>query len=1156
MSVFLSYNSKNRDFVLKIQTFLEKRGFETFFDVQDIESGDKWLTTIEDSLNKSKAAVIFIGDEGVGPWQKKEILDVLDKNLADNEYKILPVLLPKQNDVAIYSLPWFLKDIQHISFTSDTDHYALDVLEQKLKENVKYSNVVIEKNPYKGLNSFEVEDAEYFFGRNSNLNEIFYDKLPLQKGIIGHNFLAVVADSGVGKSSFVKAGIIGSLLKGKFENSSSWKYCIIKPGTDPLTSLSSELKIMQFIDNTRQFEEDCLKYDDALLRMVRDQKETLVLLVDQFEEVITQCKDENIRKVFIDVICRLIETEKAIVLLTLRSDYYSQFAQFDNFKRLLEKNNYTLGDINKSVNDFQHLLREIIVTPAKINGVKIENALVDKLINECKSISGALPILQFVLYKIWNSTTIKDKIITSTEYDVLSKSIGISGIIKEHTEESYNELTNFGNDKESEQLIRRIFIPNLVELTKSQTDVRRTAKKEDLFAIERFDKEDVERMLKNLSNKRIITIDKDESVEIVHEVIIREWEQLKKWINESREDIVYKDNLDKTIDAFAKGEDELYHGRKLKKLNEWIKHNDFLVTDKIKTFAHKSNNKKRIVFYSQIGASLVLLTAGFFLYKSFQSTSLLNSIKNDTELNENFEAVGGNLDSIQTLVLDKENHDFIYKNLNKFTHLDTLRVYNTLEEIDYNEFKNVAIKCLKVSGYSDLSILKNFKNAKSLTSLVISDNIDLKNIADIENVNFITHLTISNNNLSSLKGIESLTKLTHLIISDNKNLTSLQEIGKIKTLTSLRISDYDNLKTLKGLENLQSLTSLYISDNEDLINLTGIENLKNINQLTVLRNDNLITLKAIEKIQAIADLKIINNYKLENLSGIEKLNPITSLVVSGNKTLTSLDEIGSLTTLENLEISNNVKLTNLSGLKNFTRLKSLKLLDNENLTSINGIENLKLITSLAISNNPKLQNLNGIESINILESLLISGDFDINQLTKNTNLKSIASLTISNTKIQDLEAISSLQSLTSLTISNNNNLLSLKGIEKLARLDNLEISNNPQLSSIEEIENLKAVASLTISKNDNLRSLRGIETIKSITVLKVFDMKSLTNFNRIKKLSKLKELTLYNIPTVDNKTTNDVLYKLKGLKKLVLNYTFKTEYEILSQQNPGIKIIR
>ena len=83
--------------------------------------------------------------------------------------------------------------------------------------------------PYRGLYHFSPQDAEFFFGRDVFIEELY-------KAVQTRNFVAVLGASGSGKSSVVFAGLVPRLVK-----ETHWLFTHFRPGGDPFFALAMAL---------------------------------------------------------------------------------------------------------------------------------------------------------------------------------------------------------------------------------------------------------------------------------------------------------------------------------------------------------------------------------------------------------------------------------------------------------------------------------------------------------------------------------------------------------------------------------------------------------------------------------------------------------------------------------------------------------------------------------------------------------------------------------------------------------------------------------------------------------------------------------------------------------------------------------------------------
>ncbi|MGP1994068.1 nSTAND1 domain-containing NTPase [Zobellia laminariae] len=996
------------------------------------------------------------------------------------------------------------------------------------------------KNPYKGLASFSVNDGDYFFGRDAELDSCIKNILISENNF----FLSVIGNSGTGKSSFVKAGLLHRLKNNEEYRFNERLQCIVNPGNEPYTNLSYQLKLLG------------LSVTDLLV----PNKETsdLIIYFDQFEEVVTQCHSpeaqSEVFKLF-EFFDALADSDykggRILVICSFRSDYLSQLVNYNFIKSCQYIFPISSLDYKVHADNWEQSMSEIICKPALKNGVVIEKELVDQLLIQIKEVDGSLPILQFTLKHIWNKETIEDRLISSAEYNKLSEGKGISGIIETHAENVIKRITKNGHDKERETILKTIFV-NLVEVNENKNDIKRTVDKDELFSILKNHNEQlVNQVFEDLVSEksRLINISKNKeetiSVGIIHEELIRKWVRLIDWINERRQALETKKRILLDVSAHSKNDADHYNRGQVKRVTSWSLENPDLVNEEINTFLKVSSKKNTSRLLKNTGISALLFAFLITVILIWRQTSLqkqyfLNDILKPNKNVYNEVQSSGGIDLLDELVIDEFNFDIFNNNLKHFGNLQTIEIddVNYIEDLSiFNTLKNSnLVNSVKIWDNENLINLNGIENLKNLGSLVIWGNENLVNVNGIENLKNLTSLEIDDfQNFENLIGIQHLTNLTSLYINYDENLENLDGIENLKNLTSLEISENENLENLVGIENLKNLTSLVISDNEKLENLDGIENLKNLTSLVISDNEKLENLDGIENLKKLTYLDIDSSVNLENLigvqhlknltyfnicsyenledlNGIQHLKNLTSLKISDIENLENIDGIGNLKNLTSLEISFSTKLNDLKGIEHFKNLTSLIIWSNKNLKNLNGIQHLKNLTSLEINRDSTIKNLKGIENLKNLDSLVILNNANLVNLNGIQHLNNLTTLEIgNNTKLNDLKGIEALKNLTSLKIVIDSTIKNLKGIENLKNLTSLVILNNANLVNLNGIQHLKDLTSLEISHNTKLNDLKGIEALSELFILKIGGGNTdLLDLNVIKQISSLKELVLEN----------------------------------------------
>ena len=237
--VFLSYNSRNRTQVERIAARLKRARLEPWLDKWSLTPGGRWQEELPRGLAASSACAVFVGPEDLGAWERDEVELALDRAAKERGFRVFPVLLPGLEPFDPNSLPPFLRTRTWVDFRLGVEsERALDDLIRAVKGIPFGPDVAIEPRedvcPYRGLQVFDERHAEYFFGRDADVQRLL-------ERLKAGRFLAVVGASGSGKSSLVRAGLVPSLHSGRLPGSEQWKILVFRPGGRPLAALAAQL---------------------------------------------------------------------------------------------------------------------------------------------------------------------------------------------------------------------------------------------------------------------------------------------------------------------------------------------------------------------------------------------------------------------------------------------------------------------------------------------------------------------------------------------------------------------------------------------------------------------------------------------------------------------------------------------------------------------------------------------------------------------------------------------------------------------------------------------------------------------------------------------------------------------------------------------------
>jgi len=428
--------------------------------------------------------------------------------------------------------------------------------------------------PYKGLNYFDETDADLFVGREALTAKLTERVLSLAslRETGKERFLAIVGASGSGKSSLVRAGLVPALRWNPV--SANWPIYVFTPTPHPIESLATSLTTdTGSVAATAGLMDDLARDPRSLDLFIKRAFKTvaaprLMLVVDQFEALFALCRSEEERGSFIDNLLTAASAAdgSAIIVITLRADFYAHCAGYLQLREALSQQQKYIGVMSKEE------LRRAIEEPARRGRWEFEPGLVDLLLHDVGQEPGALPLLSHALLETWQRR--RGRTLTLSGY---TASGGVRGAIAETAEAVFaDQFTH-----EQQAIARRIFL-RLTELGEETTpgDTRRRAAFKELI-LKPEEAAATQSVLKALADARLITTSQD-SAEVAHEALIREWPTLRGWLEDNREGLRLHRHLTEAAQEWAdldRDSDLLYRGARLVQAREWaITHHDEINT--------------------------------------------------------------------------------------------------------------------------------------------------------------------------------------------------------------------------------------------------------------------------------------------------------------------------------------------------------------------------------------------------------------------------------------------------------------------------------------------------------------------------------------------------------------------------------------------------
>ncbi|MEU9146708.1 trypsin-like peptidase domain-containing protein [Streptomyces sp. NPDC048349] len=410
--------------------------------------------------------------------------------------------------------------------------------------------------PYRGLESFTAEHAEWFEGRQDAVRQVLAN-LAAQRRVT-----LLLGPSGSGKSSLVQAGVLPALAAGALPDSDRWLPVVTRPRQDLLAEL----------ERAGLPGADSVGIAGAVARRLASEPghQRVVLVLDQYEELLADpftTRQHERRLAAIDQITAAITSRAELhVIMILRDDFYPQQAALA--PHLLEAAMPGLLNVPSTLT--QDDLHDIITLPALKAGAHVEQGLPEHIIADIlagtpggttsrRAPVTVLPMLELALSQLWQRR--HDGYLTHDAYRRIG---GVTGSLTTWCESALNQLPPDGLP------IAQRILTSLVRSADPGHNVpalRERVPLNDLreLAADVSDGPDgserIDAVLSALTRHRIITTHTPQVspaqdtppaqpvAELVHEALIRDWGTLREWV---RQDHGFKEWLDHARTRYAR----------------------------------------------------------------------------------------------------------------------------------------------------------------------------------------------------------------------------------------------------------------------------------------------------------------------------------------------------------------------------------------------------------------------------------------------------------------------------------------------------------------------------------------------------------------------------------------------------------------------------
>ncbi len=553
---FLSYNSIDLPVVERLEGILRLQVAETeiFFAPKALRAGGYWLPKLAEAIAEANAFVLYVGENGLGPWQVIEYYEALDKRVKQPDFPIVLVLLDGR---PAPGLP-FLRQLHWIVTPDPASSDTIGRLtEAAAGGGARPGELWRFTAPYRGLAAMTEADSDFFFGRETETVDV------LAAVGTAHDRLAVlIGNSGVGKSSLAQAGVLGALKRQAwpegvdrnlawphlFEGSRRWCYLKMAPGTEPVRALVEPfLKTWQFDPTDPKWEErrtdwiTALTNGRATLSGLLDATErryeelgqpkppAFFLYIDQGEELYAR-SEETQRQAFSKLICEGITDPRLFCLMSLRSDFFGAL-----------QNDTALFAIHRQINVpplREKELSEIVSKPASLLSARFESSqlstdLARRAAEELAKDAGALPLLSYLLDDMWTEMVRRaDGVLR-----LPPQAMELGGVLAERAD------AFLARNPQAEGQLRRLLTLKLATVREDGEPTRRRAPRSE-FSVEEW------RMVSDLADhphRLLIAATPEEGetyAEVAHEAIFKRWRKLREWIATERDFLSWRSRVE------------------------------------------------------------------------------------------------------------------------------------------------------------------------------------------------------------------------------------------------------------------------------------------------------------------------------------------------------------------------------------------------------------------------------------------------------------------------------------------------------------------------------------------------------------------------------------------------------------------------------------
>ncbi len=563
--IFISHSSRDTEQAARLLACLHANGFsETFLDFDKhagLAPGADWERTLYREITGAEAVILILTKNWFeSKWCFAEFTQARALGKA-----IFPLIEAPTGETFVSS------DIQHLDLVKDREG-GLARLTTELTEVVVNARGGFPwdstRPPYPGLLAFDEADAAIYFGRDDDIRRLI-ERLNARRAQGGAKLVAVLGASGSGKSSLLRAGVLPRLKRDK----RNWIVLPpFRPQLHPVEELAQAVAIaLGASADWRHWRDEFASGDltRTLADLARDLRAAhgsneaqILITVDQSEELFGASEKTEAER-FLRILNGLQDERLPfLVAMTLRADYLGELQQAPALTNPSE--GFSLRPMPLA------RVRDIIEGPARVAGLTVDGALVAAAMNDAAT-DDALPLLAFALRELYDRFGQK-RHLTLEAYQALGDDAGQLSPLENAVRRKADEVLAAAKPAaEDLQALKEAFVPAMVRVNAEGEYARRPARFEALSTKARP-------LIERLARARLLIIQKEQDttmVEVAHEALLRKWPLLQGWLDEEREFLIGKDQLEQDLRDWertpaAEKSEALLSGLKLTRARAWL----------------------------------------------------------------------------------------------------------------------------------------------------------------------------------------------------------------------------------------------------------------------------------------------------------------------------------------------------------------------------------------------------------------------------------------------------------------------------------------------------------------------------------------------------------------------------------------------------------